>query len=67
MRVTLNSRSTDQLNQVMDLMGYQNPTHCIQTMITSLLDSLTTNQSQSIEDNNHNGNCTSKGLHPMHN
>lgn len=66
MRVTLNSRSTDQLNEVMDLMGFDNPTHCIQTMITKLLESLT-HQSQSIEDKNNNGNSTSKGLCPMYN
>lgn len=66
MRVTLNSRSTDQLNKVMDLMGFDNPTHCIQTMITNLLESLTY-QSQSIEDKNNNGNSASKGLCRMHN
>ena len=61
MRVTLNGRSTDQLNKVMNLMGLDNPTHCIQTMITNLLESLT-HQSQSIEDKINNGNQTSKGV-----
>lgn len=40
MRITLNDRSTKQLTEVMKLIGNNNPTHCVQTMITTFLKSL---------------------------
>ncbi|MCY1306333.1 hypothetical protein D9M69_555560 [compost metagenome] len=49
MRIHLNERSTKQLNEVMQILGYENPTHTVQTMITSLLNSLSI---PSIEDTN---------------
>lgn len=49
MRITLNQRSEQQLLDVMKKMNITNPTHCVQTLITSLYQSY---QSQPIEDNN---------------
>ncbi|MNY60634.1 hypothetical protein D3C86_1972140 [compost metagenome] len=40
MRITLNPRSTEQLNKLMEALGYENPTHCVQTMITTFLNTL---------------------------
>ncbi|MCY1313568.1 hypothetical protein D9M68_660680 [compost metagenome] len=59
MRINLNERSTKQLNEVMQILGYENPTHTVQTMITSLLNSLSI---PSIEDTKNNGDSKKEGM-----
>lgn len=52
MRLRLNDRSSDQLNIVMWHLGESNPTHVIQLMITTFLQSLELSSPR--EDNNDN-------------
>lgn len=62
MRIRLNPRSLAELQQVMSILGENNPTHVLQQMITTFQKSLTR---QSRYEENINGNQESKNLHPV--
>jgi hypothetical protein len=57
MRVRLNPRSVEQLQQVMESMGETNPTHVLQQMITMFNKSLSDQSlNEDIHDNQENKN-----------
>jgi hypothetical protein len=55
MRVRLNPRSAQQLQQVMSILGENNPTHVLQQMITTFNNSLSHQSlNEDIHDNQEN-------------
>lgn len=64
MRIRLNPRSLEQLQQVMNMLDETNPTHAIQQMITTFHKSLS---HQSLYEDKHKHDQENQNLHRMPN
>lgn len=67
MKIRLNTEAADQLNSIMERMGYTNITHCVQVMISSTYNKLNKPRhiSPTSEERNKHGNQTSKTVRNM--